>query len=119
MAHRLCAPFHTSARLLWSQLSRGTWTGARVFQETQRLSAEPVPGISATPYEDNLRYFNVAIAGPSDSPFEGGLFRLELFLPADYPMAPPKVGGLRVCELASLAPLVCCLGISPGGHWVR
>lgn len=24
----------------------------------------PVPGISATPYEDNLRYFNVAIAGP-------------------------------------------------------
>lgn len=24
-----------------------------------------VPGICATPYEDNLRYFNVAIAGPS------------------------------------------------------
>jgi ubiquitin-conjugating enzyme E2 N len=26
-----------------------------------------------------------------DSPYEKGIFRLELFLPADYPMAPPKV----------------------------
>jgi len=60
-------------------------------QETQRLIAEPVPGISATPYQDNLRYFAVAIEGPTDSPYERGVFQLELFLPADYPMAPPKV----------------------------
>jgi hypothetical protein len=33
----------------------------------------------------------VAIAGPLGTPYEGGLFRLELFLPAEYPMAPPKV----------------------------
>eukprot|EP00616_Rhizochromulina_sp_CCMP1243_P019379 CAMPEP_0118971952 /NCGR_PEP_ID=MMETSP1173-20130426/8424_1 /TAXON_ID=1034831 /ORGANISM="Rhizochromulina marina cf, Strain CCMP1243" /LENGTH=148 /DNA_ID=CAMNT_0006921457 /DNA_START=43 /DNA_END=489 /DNA_ORIENTATION=- len=63
----------------------------RITKETQRLMAEPVPGISATPYEDNLRYFNVAIAGPDDSPYMHGTFKLELFLPADYPMAPPKV----------------------------
>ncbi len=25
------------------------------------------------------------------SPFEGGMFKLELFLPEEYPMAPPKV----------------------------
>lgn len=30
-----------------------------------------VPGVNATPYEDNFRYFNVAIAGPSDSAYEG------------------------------------------------
>jgi len=50
-----------------------------------------VAGISATPYQDNLRYFAVAIEGPGDSPYENGVFQLELFLPADYPMAPPKV----------------------------
>ena len=61
------------------------------LQETQRLIAEPVAGISATPYQDNLRYFAVAIEGPEDSPYERGVFQLELFLPADYPMAPPKV----------------------------
>uniref|UniRef100_A0A8C9YJ99 UBC core domain-containing protein n=1 Tax=Sander lucioperca TaxID=283035 RepID=A0A8C9YJ99_SANLU len=61
------------------------------LKETQRLMAEPVPGITATPDEGNARYFHVIIAGPQDSPFEGGTFRLELFLPEEYPMAAPKV----------------------------
>lgn len=30
-----------------------------------------VPGISAVPHEDNLRYFDVKIHGPSQSPYEG------------------------------------------------
>ncbi|KAJ3295290.1 Ubiquitin-conjugating enzyme 13 [Rhizoclosmatium sp. JEL0117] len=72
----------------------------RIIKETERLLAEPAPGISATPHEDNLRYFDVVISGPSSSPFEegaelasesGGNFKLELFLPEEYPMAPPKV----------------------------
>eukprot|EP01119_Soliformovum_irregulare_P010356 TRINITY_DN2543_c0_g1_i2.p1 TRINITY_DN2543_c0_g1~~TRINITY_DN2543_c0_g1_i2.p1 ORF type:complete len:155 (+),score=29.92 TRINITY_DN2543_c0_g1_i2:185-649(+) len=63
----------------------------RIIKETQRLLSEPAPGISATPAEDNLRYFNVIIAGPAGSPFEGGIFKLELFLGEDYPMSPPKV----------------------------
>ncbi|KAG0567016.1 hypothetical protein KC19_7G104300 [Ceratodon purpureus] len=49
------------------------------------------PGISASPSEENLRYFNVMILGPSQSPYEGGVFKLELFLPEEYPMAAPKV----------------------------
>ena len=48
-------------------------------------------GISALPYEDNLRYFRVILAGPHASPYENGIFNLELFLPSEYPMAPPKV----------------------------
>ncbi|KAK9687894.1 ubiquitin-conjugating enzyme E2 N [Basidiobolus ranarum] len=63
----------------------------RITKEIERLLADPAPGISATPHEDNLRYFDVIVAGPSQSPFEGGTFSLELFLPEDYPMAPPKV----------------------------
>ena len=45
----------------------------------------------ATPYVDNLRYFDVTIDGPPDTPYEGGQFKLELFLPEDYPMSAPKV----------------------------
>ena len=30
-------------------------------------------------------------SGPEGSPFEGGVFKLELFLPEDYPMSAPKV----------------------------
>ncbi|VDL69569.1 unnamed protein product [Nippostrongylus brasiliensis] len=63
----------------------------RIIKETQRLMADPVPGISASPDDNNARYFHVMIAGPQDSPFAGGVFKLELFLPEEYPMAAPKV----------------------------
>ncbi|PWN98717.1 putative ubiquitin-conjugating enzyme E2 [Tilletiopsis washingtonensis] len=63
----------------------------RIIKETERLVADPAPGIVAEPHEDNLRYFDVIIDGPGQSPFEGGKFKLELFLPEEYPMAPPKV----------------------------
>lgn len=62
----------------------------RIVKETERLSKEPyvlqinwnlnvplttlhisVPGISATPHDDNLRYFDVTIDGPTQSPYEG------------------------------------------------
>uniref|UniRef100_A0A8C5V9X2 UBC core domain-containing protein n=1 Tax=Microcebus murinus TaxID=30608 RepID=A0A8C5V9X2_MICMU len=64
---------------------------AGIIKETQHLPAEPVPGIKAEPDESNARYFHVVIAGPQDSPFEGGTLKLELFLPEEYPMAAPKV----------------------------
>ncbi|GFZ07551.1 ubiquitin-conjugating enzyme 36 [Actinidia rufa] len=52
-----------------------------------------------------MRYFNVMILGPAQSPYEGGVFKLELFLPEEYPMAAPKRTlfmldvGLEVCPL--------------------
>ncbi|KAG8898249.1 Ubiquitin-conjugating enzyme 13, partial [Tulasnella sp. 403] len=63
----------------------------RIVKETERLMNDPAPGISAVPHEDNLRYFDVFLTGPQGSPFEGGIFKLELFLPEEYPMSPPKV----------------------------
>jgi len=63
----------------------------RIIKETQRLQQEPVPGIVAIPDEANARYFHVTVDGPAESPFEGGTFKLELFLPEDYPMSAPKV----------------------------
>ena len=53
--------------------------------------SDPAPGISAFPNESNQRYFEVMIEGPNETPYQGGMFRLELFLPEDYPMAAPKV----------------------------
>jgi hypothetical protein len=53
------------------------------------LISNAVPGISAAPFEDNLRYFNVVIEGPKETPYEGGLFKLEMYLPDEYPMVSP------------------------------
>ena len=63
----------------------------RIKKETERLQSDPVAGISCTPYEDNLRYFSVVLQGPKGTPFADGLFSMELFLPEEYPMVPPKV----------------------------
>lgn len=66
-------------------------TSRRILVETKNLSKDPPPGISAYPDESNCRYFHVVMAGPSGSPYDGGLFRLELFLPENYPLYPPNV----------------------------
>ena len=55
------------------------------------MLAEPVPRVKAEPGESNARYFRVVVAGPQDSLFEGGAFKLELFLPEEYPRAAPTV----------------------------
>ena len=122
------------------------------------LCVPTAPGISASPSEDNLRYFNVMILGPQQSPYDGahqdtltvplscwspvrltlknvqagpsivhlhmsaattsaatpagGCFKLELFLPEDYPMAAPKVRltGLDLrCPSLSHATMTLCI----------
>ncbi|CAG9828361.1 unnamed protein product [Diabrotica balteata] len=68
-------------------------TGSKkhIMVETKNLSKDPPPGISATPDESNCRYFHVVMAGSVESPYEGELFKLELFLPKNYPMSPTNV----------------------------
>nr|XP_034372408.1 ubiquitin-conjugating enzyme E2 N-like [Arvicanthis niloticus] len=63
---------------------------SRIIKETLHF-AEPVPGTEAEPHESNTSYFHVVIADPQGFPLEGGTFKLELFLPEEYPMAAPKV----------------------------
>mmetsp|Transcript_27089 Transcript_27089/g.23943 ORF Transcript_27089/g.23943 Transcript_27089/m.23943 type:complete len:149 (-) Transcript_27089:56-502(-) len=63
----------------------------RIKKETERLATDPIVGIYATPDEVNFRHFHVQISGPADTPYHGGLFKAELFLPDEYPMVPPKV----------------------------
>ncbi|OHT05040.1 Ubiquitin-conjugating enzyme E2 35 [Tritrichomonas foetus] len=63
----------------------------RILKEIKELQTNPPPGISARPKPDNNRHFDVRLIGPRDTPFEEGIFRLELFLPEGYPISPPKV----------------------------
>lgn len=65
----------------------------RIKREIEKLSEnlEKLPGIKIAPTAENRRYFTGTISGPPGTCFEGGLFHFELFLPAGYPMDPPKV----------------------------
>lgn len=48
-------------------------------------------GIYAEPSEQNMYHFLAKMTGPSGTPYEGGFFSVEVFIPEGYPMEPPKV----------------------------
>lgn len=41
--------------------------------------------------ETDFFRWSCLISGPSETPFEGGVFEAELTFPRDYPLSPPKV----------------------------
>ena len=40
---------------------------------------------------DNFTELRGEIGGPPDTPYEGGLFKLEIRIPETYPFNPPQV----------------------------
>eukprot|EP00483_Globobulimina_turgida_P002807 UN02812 len=62
----------------------------RISKEIERIKKGCPTGIFIKVHDENWRYFDVIIDGPPDTPYEGGVFRLEIFLNQRYPMQPPK-----------------------------
>lgn len=64
---------------------------SRLQKELANIKKDPPFGISAGPRDDNLMIWDATIVGPKDTPYEGGIFRLEILFPNEYPFRPPKV----------------------------
>lgn len=63
----------------------------RIKAEYDELIKQPPENISAGPINDNLKHWEATILGPSESPYAGGIFKLEILFPDDYPFKPPKI----------------------------
>lgn len=44
-----------------------------------------------SPFTRDSRTWSIALEGPNNTPYSGGLFSLKMVFPEDYPAAPPNV----------------------------
>ncbi|GFH15911.1 putative ubiquitin-conjugating enzyme e2 [Haematococcus lacustris] len=67
-------------------------SAARTIQaQLDELLQGPPPGVTAGPDDDDLFQWTGIIQGPPGTPYEGGVFFLDIQFPDNYPFEPPRV----------------------------
>jgi ubiquitin-conjugating enzyme E2 D/E len=64
----------------------------RLSRELKDLEQREYPNCFAGPKDsDNFYHWQGSILGPETSPYAGGVFYLDIQIPAEYPFKPPRV----------------------------
>ncbi|XP_010481124.1 PREDICTED: ubiquitin-conjugating enzyme E2-16 kDa-like [Camelina sativa] len=57
------------------------------------------PNVTAVTVDDDIFRWEATLIGPVNTPYEGGVFKMRLSFPPDYPRSPPKVVFItRICH---------------------
>lgn len=104
----LSAVFKEKLAIGEEEADRSPENKKRAKSELKKLQREPINGVSVALKPDDAYTFQVRMEGPKGSPYEGGLFLIEVKLPMDYPIAPPKLAFLTPIEHCNIKDGVPC-----------
>lgn len=63
----------------------------RLKNDYNEFKTNPPSNCSAELINNDMYHWKGTIFGPVDTPFEGGIFKLDISIPTDYPFKAPKV----------------------------
>lgn len=63
----------------------------RLLKEFKNLKEESIEGISVDLKNDNIFIWEALIFGPYESPWENGIFKLNIEFSSEYPLKPPHI----------------------------
>ncbi|XP_021771941.1 constitutive photomorphogenesis protein 10-like isoform X2 [Chenopodium quinoa] len=77
----------SGGRTLWASTTSGS--GKRIQKELKELDCPPLS--SAGPIAYSINHWLATFLGSPGTPYEGGIFFLDILFPNEYPFKPPKV----------------------------
>ncbi|KAM5237790.1 ubiquitin-conjugating enzyme E2 T [Ctenodactylus gundi] len=94
---------------------------SRLKRELHMLAAEPPPGITCWQENDQMDDLRAQILGGANTPYEKGVFKLEVIIPERYPFEPPQIRFLTPIYHPNIdsAGRICLdvLKLPPKGAW--
>ncbi|KAG8451102.1 hypothetical protein GDO86_003390 [Hymenochirus boettgeri] len=94
---------------------------SRLNRELQLLNKEPPPGVTCWQQEGSMDDLRAQVVGGLGTPYEGGIFNLEIIIPERYPFEPPKIRFLTPIYHPNIdsAGRICLdiLKLPPKGAW--
>lgn len=63
----------------------------RLRKELINIKKDPPPGLIAEPNENDILVWHYAIRGPSETPYDGGVYIGKIKFPSEYPLKAPSI----------------------------
>lgn len=93
---------------------------SRVQKELKQLKSLKPHGIEVSIPSDSLQVWEAIVPGPDDSPYKGGRFKVQVYLPENYPLGYPTVRFLSPIYHLNVSPSTghVCLGFLSEEDWL-